>query len=561
MELMVTAREFALAVVGTLLVATVVGAPSAGGGEHRVADPAAQVTADAIRRHTTVLGGDALEGRAAGSRGGARAASYLVRELMGAGVDPFGDAGGYYQDVPLHGAIPLPGSRLELWSLGEERLLELGADYLLFTTGSQTLIPQFVPMVFVGYGIVAPEFDYNDYHDVDVRGRVVVYLGGEPGSSNDDYFAGERPTVFAAPETKKRIALSRGAVGSLLIPVPSGEVESAWRRTARDFAFEHLSLAYTLPEHLNLVLRPEIADWLFKDALYEFEQVLEMERTSSLRSFHMPSRLRFEGRFQTRDVLAPNVVARVPGRDPYFRDSHVVVSAHYDHLGIGPEEAGDAIYNGVVDNALGVACALEIARSISSMDRPPRRSLVFLFTTAEESGMLGARFFLDHSPVELPDLAANINVDGLAFMDTFDDLVGIGGELSDLGELLRRAVEPLGLAVSDPPDAVWNHAAYGRSDQLAFAERGVPAILVNEGFAWHGSTEDEALEQALEWMATRYHSPSDDLSQSLDLEASALHCEAILHLVIEVANARQPPEWRPGISYAYERLLSRAKRR
>jgi hypothetical protein len=484
-----------------------------------------------------------------------------VRELLEIGIEPFGDGGGFNQQVPLHGATPLPKSRLALWSLGETRTLELGEHYLLFTTGSQTLIPRFVPMVFVGYGIVAPEFDYSDYHDVDVRGRVVVFLSGEPSSSDDDYFEGERPTVYAAPETKKRIALSRGAVGSLLIPRPSAEVDAAWRRTARDFAFEHLSLAYTLPEHLSAVVHPEIARWLFRDALYDFEQVLEMERSSSLRSFHLPTRLRFEGRFSTRDVLAPNVVALVPGRDPSLRDSHVVVSAHYDHLGIGPEVAGDAIYNGVVDNALGVACALEIARVVSEMGRPPRRSLILLLSTAEEVGMLGARYFLDHPPVGLPDMAANINIDGLAFLAPFDDVVGIGGELSDLGAMLERAVEPLGLRVSAFPDELWNQAVYVRSDQLAFAQRGIPSIAVSEGFSWRGSTEEEALDRAFDWMAMRYHAPSDDLSQPLDFEASSLHCEAILQLVLEVANARSEPEWRRGVPYAYERLLSRANQR
>jgi hypothetical protein len=437
----------------------------------------------------------------------------------------------------------------------------LGDDYLLFTAGSQTLIPRRVPMVFAGYGIVAPEFDYNDYQDLDVRGKVVVYLTGEPYSDDPDFFKGEEPSVYAAPETKSRIALSRGAVGSLLVPLPVANIDAVWERTRRDYGFEQLSLAYSLPEHLSAVLHPETARWLFADALYDFDQVVSMARTGTLRSFRLPAQLRFDGRFRSRDVLASNIVGVVDGMVPYLRDTVVVVAAHYDHLGVGPEVAGDTIYNGVVDNALGVSCVLEVARELAALDRPPKRSVAILLTTAEESGLLGATYFVDHPPVPVGRIAAAINVDGLAFLDDFDDVFGIGGQLSDLGLRLERAARPMGLRVSKPPDEVWDHEAYSRGDQIAFAEAGVPSILVNEGFDWHSVTEREALDIALEWMATRYHSPQDDLQQPIDFDAAARHCEVVLRLVLEVANDPSEPEWYPGVPYAYQRLLSLAETR
>ncbi len=522
-------------------------------------EPAAaigEITAQGIEQHVVVLGSDTFEGRAAGSRGGDRAAAYLAAELARLGVEPIGDDGGFLQQVPLSGSRPLPGSRLVISSLGEEQVLVLGRDYLLVTTGEQTLLPRPTPLVFVGYGIIAPEFDYNDYADVDVCGKVVVFLEGEPSSDDPDYFGGGERSVYSAVETKIRIALSRGAVGSVL--VPAGGSSTEWARRRRSYAFEHVTPASSVPRHLSLILHPSLASGLFAEALYDYPAVLEMERTHTVRSFHLPVQIEFVGDFETRSFLAPNVLGVIRGSDRRLRDTFVVVSAHYDHLGIGPPEDGDAVYNGVVDNALGVAGVLEIARVVASVDPAPRRSVIVLFTTAEEEGNLGSSFFLDHPPAPLPDLVADINVDGLAFFEPFDDVVGIGGELSDLGELLGQAARPLGLEVAATDDTMWGHEAFVRSDQSAFADRGVPSILVSEGLRWRSTEVDEAAWRMATWFATRYHTPKDDLEQPLDFEASRQLCQAILALVLVVADAPRAPEWRPGVPYAYERLLSLA---
>ena len=514
------------------------------------------ISADRIRIHTAVLGSDAMSGRAPGSTGGKRAAGYLVRELADAGVQPFGDRGRFEQRVQLHASLARAESNLDVWNLGQIRRLRLGDDYLLATAGSQTFIPSRVPMVFVGYGIVAPEFDYNDYQAVDVRGKVVVYLAGEPESDDPDYFKGVVPSVYAAPETKQKIALTRGAVGSILLVSPRPGFDKGWRRAQQEYGFESLSLSYSLPEHLNAVLHPAVAEWLFSDALYDLDAVLDMATAGTLRSFYLPTELSFHGHFSERDLVAANVVGWIPGVDPELRDRFVVVLAHYDHLGVGPALDGDEIYNGVVDNALGVSCVLELARALATTSLPPRRSLIILFSTAEEAGLLGARFFLAHPPVPPARMTAAVNVDGLAFLHSFRDLVGIGGELSDLGRRLGWAVRSLGLSVTPPPDEIWDHAAYSRGDQLAFAEAGIPSILVNEGFDWPGLTENEAVARAMTWMAERYHTPRDDLDQPLDFDAAALHCTAIGELVLEIANNPKPPSWHPMSPYAYERALS-----
>ncbi len=517
------------------------------------------VSGDAIRRHTFFLGDDAREGRSPGSPGAQQAARYIAEELERAGLEPLGRDGAWFQDVPLHGTIPVDDTELVLSSGSESSPLILGKDYLLFTGGVQTLIPRDVPLVFAGYGIVAPEFDYNDYQGLDVTGKVVVVLAGEPESSDPGYFAGAAPTAYSTPEAKQRIALSRGARGSLLIP-STLEPRRPWDDLQLEFAFEHLSLPYTLPRHLSAWIRPESATRLFCSAEWDLDAIHAMEREHTVRSFPLATRIRFRGEFAQRDFFCSNIAARLPGKDRKLRDTHVVVSAHYDHLGVGPSEGGDGVYNGVVDNAIGVAGALEVARVLAARPEAPRRSVVFLFPTAEEEGLLGSLYYLDHPLVPVHRTVANVNVDGLAHIDTFADVVGVGADKSTLGETLRRVASRRGLKVSRvPPLARANPFAF--SDQAAFAEVGVPALLVNEGLEWSGHSLAEALARYAEWGRTRYHRPTDDLSQPLNFEAARQHVEVLVDLVWEVANDPVPPAWNPGRPEALAQLQTQAEGR
>jgi hypothetical protein len=522
----------------------------------RIRQAAAEVSQERIRQDAVVLASDAFEGRAPGTSGGERAAGYLGERLSEVGVEPLEPGGSYEWPVPLVSERPLAGCRLELTSLGARSPLALGSDYVLATTGAQTWLPRWTPIVFVGYGIVAPEYDYNDYADVDVAGRVVAFVEGEPRSSDRDWFAADVDTVYAAFETKRRIAVSRGAVGSILIPREGREDGGgAWVQRLRDYAFDHVTLAYDVPSHLSLVLRPDHGEDLFSDALYDFAEVLRMDREGSMRSFHLPVMIRFEGEFRSRNLLSPNLVGVLRGSDPRLAPTYVALVAHYDHLGRGPAVDGDDIYNGLVDNGLGVAGVLEIARVLADPRFRPRRSVLVILTTAEESGALGSRYLLDHLPVAYDRLVAAINVDGLAFLDLFDDVWPVGGELSSLGRAVGEAAETLGFRTSPPPSEAWNAEAFARSDQVSFADAGVPAILVSEGFSWRSGNRATALERAMRWMATRYHTVFDDADQPLRFDATRDHAAVVLATVMTVADDPRPPAWKPGIAFAYQRLL------
>jgi hypothetical protein len=536
----------------------VAGAPVCAADDTRLAEAGAMVDAVRLQRDAVVLASDAFEGRAPGTAGGDRSADYLARRLAEIGAQAVAGHDGFRRPVPLVGSRPGQGCRLQLTSLGETRALRLGADYLLASTGDATWVPRWTPLVFVGYGIAAPEFDYDDYAAVDVAGKVAVFLEGEPRSRDPDWFGGDAPTVYAALETKRRSALARGAVGSVMVSLPRADA-SHWERLRRDYAFEHLELAWGVPSHLSVILRWEVAAPLFEDALYGVAEVLRSHLEGTTRSFHLPVMLRFEGDFDRRELTASNLVGVLPGTDPGVADEAVVVLAHYDHLGAGPaDDGGDRIYNGMVDNALGVAGVLEVARVLVDVRFRPRRSVLIVLTTAEEWGALGSRFLLENPPLATERMIAAVNVDGLAFLEPLENVWVVGGELSDLGERVARAARSVGVDAGDPPDEAWSREAFVRSDQVAFAEAGVPVVLISEALT--GDVDDPGSGMALgrTWMSTLYHSPRDDGSQPVLWSAAADHVRVLVAAVMSIGDARSAPAWRPGVPYAYERLLRQA---
>jgi len=506
------------------------------------------------------LGSDSLEGRGTGSEGAEKAAAYIADQLNSYHLLPVDEQQDYFQQIPMRGSISLKKSDLRIWSDGKESSLQLARDYLLYKTGAQTFVPNPRALVFVGYGIIAPEFDYNDYQSIDVEGKVAVFLSGEPQSSDPDYFGGETATIHSYPEAKQRIALARGARGSIMIPNPREEFGRDWSFWINEFSFEHVTLAYSAAGNLCILMNPAAARRLFDRARYSLEQVFELDRKGRIRSFPLPSQISFQGHFRQREFLSSNVVGLLEGVDPLQKDRYLIISAHYDHLGRGPSIQGDSIYNGVTDNASGVAAALEIAR-VWSGGEPPRRSVIFLFTVGEEKGLLGARYYVDHPLVPLHRTVANINIDGLALFDMFDDVVGVGSELSTLGEQLEEFIRRRGLRPAQIPAAFTRTEAFTRSDQQAFAEAGVPALLIMEGLSWRHFTPEEALRRFFEWGRKIYHSPFDDLSQPLNFEAALQHCNLILDFCQWLANSSFQPEWHPGSPYIHARLQSIAEKR
>lgn len=521
----------------------------------------ASISAERIYRHLAVLGSDSLAGRGTGTLGGDMAAAYLAQQFQSIGLLPVGDDSSYFQQIPMHASKPLPGSKFRLITKSGPVDLVLGADYLLYNAGAQTFIPKPVPLVFVGYGIIAPEYDYNDYQTLNVVGKIVVFLSGEPHAHDLSYFEGEAETVHALPEVKQKVAFSRGAVGSIMIPSLRHPFGCDWQYWLDQFAFEDISLFYSATGNLSVVMNPVAAGRLFEGAAYTLSEVMAMERANAMRSFGLQVSASFRGSFQQRDFLAANVIGLLPGSDPKLRDTYVLISAHYDHLGVGPAVAGDSIYNGVFDNAAGVASVLEIARAFTGLAEMPRRSLLFLLVTGEEKGLLGSTYYIDHPVKPLYRTIANLNVDGLAMFDTFTDIVGVGAELSTLGELLAQLAGELNLEVSSIPAPFADIAAFNRSDQAAFARGGIPALLIMEGLHYHNTPAAAGLQRMLEWGRHFYHSPFDDLHQPMNLAAAAQHTQILFAFCHRLANLQDEPKWKKGTPYLNARLQSLAEKR
>ncbi len=272
-------------------------------------------------------------------------------------------------------------------------------------------------------------------------------------------------------------------------------------------------------------------------------------------------RLSFRGNFSEREFWGRNVIGILPGKHPEMKDSYVIVTAHYDHLGIGEPVKGDSIYNGVFDNAAGVSACLEMARVVSEENRPPQRSILFIFVTGEEQGVLGSRYYIDHPIVPLYKSVAAINIDGLAFFDTFNDIVGIGSELSTLGKRLEAVASGLNLKVSSIPSQFLRTESFARSDQIAFAQAGIPSLLTMDGLDYRHMTRDQALDKTLHWMKNVYHTPFDDLSQSMNVQAAVQHTRLLTALIWTLADHPDRPQWKSGSPFLNAQLQNQAEKR
>ncbi|MBI1933732.1 MAG: M20/M25/M40 family metallo-hydrolase [Ignavibacteriales bacterium] len=518
------------------------------------------VNIEKFKSNIEFLGSDSLEGRETGTKGAVLAAEFITNQLAELNLKP-ATANGYYQNLPIHQSTPLKSSKLTLFNDTTKRNFIFGKDYFIYKSGEQTIIPSPLPMVFVGYGITAPEFDYNDYQNIDVEGKIVVMLSDEPYSNVENYFNGEFPTLYSYAEAKQRIAISRGASGSIIIPNSSDDRIYNWNNYQRKFEIEDMSLAYSVSSNLNLLFNNNSASALFENCQYSLNDVFEMCKQNKIKSFPLNVKLSFSGNFLERDFISYNVAAMLEGSDDILKNQYLIISAHYDHLGIGPEINGDSIYNGVADNAVGVAAVLEIARSISQMKYKPKRSIIFLFLTGEEKQLLGSSYYTDHPIVPLFKTIANVNIDGISMFDKIKSIIGIGNEFSTLQKFLQKTANDLNLTLTNIPPQFEQHESFYLSDQIAFAQAGIPSIMLMEGNDYENLNKSEGNEILINFAKNVYHTPFDDLSQKINFNAASQFIGILENFILKIANADEIPEWNENSPFKNIRLKTIAEQR
>jgi hypothetical protein len=503
---------------------------------------APQVSAARLEEHIRYLASDRLAGRGTGTPGYDSAASYVAKHFTALGLDSAGTEG-YFQPVPLRRARAVEGSSLVLAGKAGRRALAPYREYVPYPNLVAPRSEVTAPLVFVGFGVTAPERGYDDYREVDAKGKIVVLLTGAPTS-----FPPAERAHYADGRAKRANAVRRGAVGVLV--VRTRDQTFPWDRLVRQSRGGEMrwldrngAPSDVWPSLRGAgVLSDSAATRLFEGAPQSLSQVLDAAQAGRPPAFDLPVRATIRTVSVHESLESPNVAGLLRGSDPRLRDEVVVYTAHLDHLGIGEPVRGDSIYNGALDNASGSAALLEVARAFTSLPQAPRRSVLFLAVTGEEAGLLGSDYFAEHPTVPIERIAANVNIDGLAILYPLRDIVVLGAEHTTLDSTVARVATRMGVTVS--PDPFPQEVFFVRSDQYSFVRRGVPSL-----FPFMGLRSDSGVDAPArfrEWFATRYHMPQDDVGQPMDLESGARNAQLEFLLGLEIANAAERPAWKEG---------------
>lgn len=507
-----------------------------------------RIRADGIRAHLAFLADDMLEGRAPGSRGAALAARYIAAQLTHAGVEPV--RGSYYQAVPLRGWTADPRRvSLELVAGGERSSLRYPQDAVVWVGGTADTATISGELVFVGYGVRAPEYQWDDYKGRDLRGRILVVLVNDPPAPPGQplIFDGGAMTYYGRWTYKVEEAARQGAAAVLIVHSDEG-AGYGWNVVASSFTGEQLQL----PPDTSAPAPPSLQGWLSFDAA---RRMFATGRHSLDALFVQAARRDFQPVFSgiqaqlrvagaSRQFEGANVVGIVQGSHQSRRNDVVVYTAHYDGLGVGPPVDGDSVYNGAYDNASGVAALLEIARAFASLDAPPERSVLFLFTTGEEAGLLGSTWYVRQPAFPLQRTVAALNLDGANLWGETSDVSAVGLERSTLGLAFENQATAMGLRVSG--ERAPQSGFYFRSDHFPFARAGVPALFIDHGTDFRNRPAGWGAALLTRIMTERYHRPADRYEAGMDLGGAVQQARHAFMVGYDVANTPAAPRWYRG---------------
>jgi Zn-dependent M28 family amino/carboxypeptidase len=500
-----------------------------------------------MRADVRFLSSDLLEGRGPATRGDALARAYLTSRFEAMGVEPGAPGVSWEQPFDVVGvtAFAPPVLRVARGDVGEDlRVLE---DYVAFS-GEQASEASLrdAEIVFVGYGIVAPEYGWDDYKGADLRGRVLLFLNNEP-EADRQLFAGRRRLYYGRWDYKYEMAAKLGAAGAIVLHTDAS-AGYGWKVVPASWTGEQLSLP-AMPGEPTLAVKAWVTEEAGRRVArlggLDLDALRAAAETREFRPVPLGVRVSLTLKNEVKRRSTANVVGLLRGRDPELSREAVVYTAHHDHYGTRPGPSGAAVvYNGALDNASGLAALLAIAESFTALPERPRRSVLFAAVAAEEHGLLGSDYLARHPPVPAGRLAANINMDGMNIWGRTRDVPVIGLGKSSLDDWIRAIAEAQGRVVV--PEAFPDKGAYYRSDHLSFARVGVPATYVDAGTEVLGKPAGWGRERQQEWEAAHYHQPTDDLTDDWDFSGAVEDARLLFHVGNKVANAPLAPAWRPG---------------
>ena len=523
------------------------------------------ITPDGLLAHIKVLASDEFEGRAPGTKGEELSVKYITDQFKKIGLKPGNPDGSYTQEVPLAG---IKGEPKMSFAIGDKITeLKYPDD---FVASSARLLPEIgvdnSDVVYVGYGIVAPEYGWDDYKNVDVRGKTLLMLIGDPpvpdpkdpSKLDEKMFKGKAMTYYGRWTYKYEIAAKKGAAAAIIIhetepaAYPWQVVRSSWGK--ENFELDNPNKNIDTVEARSWITL-DTAKKFLDDCGQNFDALKKSALSKEFRPVTLKATAYIEIKQQIRSFKSHNVIGKLEGSDQKLNGEYVIYTAHWDHLGRHPELQGDQIFNGALDNASGVASVIELAGAFSKLNPPPKRSVLFMATTAEEAGLLGAKYYTQHPLYPLEKTLADINIDGVNPWGKSHDLEDLTNNNSTLDDLLGKAAAQQGRVLK--PNTEPEKGGFYRVDSFEFAKAGVPVLHAARGVEIIGKPPEYGKQKRDEYVAKHYHQPSDEVDPAWDLSGAVQDVQLLFEVGYEVANGDKSPEWKAGSEFRVKGSASR----
>jgi Zn-dependent M28 family amino/carboxypeptidase len=515
-----------------------------------------KIDAEKIRAHVKYLADDKLEGRGTGQRGGDMAAQYIADQFKSYGLQPAGDNGTYMQRVPMVGITPASETTFSLVSSrSDARNLKVLDEYVAYDQTQQAQSEVDAPIIFAGYGIEAPEYQWNDFKDVDVKGKVLLILVNEPPSDDPKFFTGRALTYYGRWIYKYEEAARKGAAGVILVH-REDMASYPWDvvRNSNSGEKSYLKLDGTPKLKVAAWIQFDIAKQLVAGDGLDLGKLMSDAQSRDFHPVALHAKLKAHMVSVVRPFESNNVIATLPGANAKLKDQAVLYTAHYDHLGIRPDMPGDNIYNGADDNATGCGILLELARTYSLAKLKPSRSVIFASVTAEEQGLLGSEYLGKHPPVPAGKITLDLNYDDVPPLGQPEEVEVSGSERTTFYPAVQATAEEFRLTIR--PDSHPEAGHYYRSDHFSLARVGIPSFSLNEGMKYKGHDLAWGMAEADEYTEKHYHQPSDEYHADSDFTGDAVLARFGFALGWEAANMSKLVGWKKGDEFEAARVKS-----